>query len=101
MSLGTKTPCEGDIYTDNEMQDRRQITMMDLVEPASPSELAQLRAQADDDEGGKEEKAEIEINSSAKIKQLIKLLDLTPGNEKSLVFSQFTSFLDKVSDEHR
>jgi SWI/SNF-related matrix-associated actin-dependent regulator of chromatin subfamily A3 len=34
--------------------------------------------------------------ASAKIEQLIHLLKLTPTTEKSLVFSQFTSFLDKV-----
>jgi SWI/SNF-related matrix-associated actin-dependent regulator of chromatin subfamily A3 len=39
----------------------------------------------------------IRAGSSAKIDQLIHLLKLTPTNEKSLVFSQFTSFLDKVS----
>ena len=35
--------------------------------------------------------------SSAKIDQLVQLLNLTPPTEKSLVFSQFTSFLDKVT----
>lgn len=34
--------------------------------------------------------------SSAKIDQLVHLLTLTPATEKSLVFSQFTGFLDKV-----
>lgn len=69
---------------------------MDLVEPAPPDELAKLRARIDDDEKDAQESKTIDIDSSAKIKQLVKLLDLTPGNEKSLVFSQFTSFLDKV-----
>ena len=40
---------------------------------------------------------ELRTGSSAKIDQLITLLRLTPDNDKSLVFSQFTSFLDKVS----
>jgi SWI/SNF-related matrix-associated actin-dependent regulator of chromatin subfamily A3 len=40
----------------------------------------------------------LEVSSSAKIDQLIHLLKLTPPNEKSLVFSQFTSFLDKISE---
>ena len=72
---------------------------MDLVEPAPPNEIAQLRARVNDDEKGKDKQGAkmIDIDSSAKIKQLVRLLDLPPGNEKSLVFSQFTSFLDKVS----
>ena len=67
--------------------------MMDLVEPAPPSELTQppLKRESEDMD------TDLPNGSSAKIKQLIKLLELTPGNEKSLVFSQFTSFLDKVS----
>ena len=73
--------------------------MMDLVEPATPNELVQLRARIGDDEKDRKETKTIDIDSSAKIKQLVKLLDLTPGNEKSLVFSQFTSFLDKVSSK--
>ncbi|KAJ7287410.1 SNF2 family N-terminal domain-containing protein [Mycena rebaudengoi] len=36
--------------------------------------------------------------SSAKIDQLIQLLTLTPSSEKSLVFSQFTTFLDKIGE---
>jgi SWI/SNF-related matrix-associated actin-dependent regulator of chromatin subfamily A3 len=39
----------------------------------------------------------IGAGASAKIDQLVHLLTLTPAKEKSLVFSQFTSFLDKVS----
>lgn len=38
--------------------------------------------------------------SSAKIDQLVHLLQLTPGEEKSLVFSQFTSFLNKVIESN-
>lgn len=38
----------------------------------------------------------LRTGSSAKIDQLVYLLRLTPLTEKSLVFSQFTSFLDKV-----
>jgi len=37
-------------------------------------------------------------SSSAKIDQLVHLLKLTPSNEKSLVFSQFTSFIDKIAE---
>lgn len=39
-----------------------------------------------------------ETGSSAKIEQLVHLLSLTPKTEKSLVFSQFTAFLDKIED---
>ena len=40
---------------------------------------------------------DLRTGSSAKIDQLVTLLRLTPETDKSLVFSQFTSFLDKVS----
>lgn len=36
--------------------------------------------------------------SSAKIDQLVSLLLHTPKSQKSLVFSQFTAFLDKIED---
>ncbi|KAI0093185.1 SNF2 family N-terminal domain-containing protein [Irpex rosettiformis] len=73
--------------------DRRAITMGDLVEPPPPTELTQapVRREEDEDQTG------IRTGSSAKIDQLIYLLRLSPGNEKSLVFSQFTGFLDKGS----
>ena len=61
-----------------------------MVEPASPDELSQLVVS--DEEGINGTRA----GSSAKIDQLVRLLQLTPVEEKSLVFSQFTSFLDKV-----
>ena len=67
--------------------------MMDLVEPAPPSDLTQPSPKQESEDTD----ITLPIGSSAKIKQLIKILELTPGNEKSLVFSQFTSFLDKVS----
>jgi SNF2 family DNA or RNA helicase len=35
--------------------------------------------------------------SSAKIEELVQLLNHIPADEKSLVFSQFTSFLDKIA----
>lgn len=47
----------------------------------------------DEDE---EENLDFRDARSAKVEQLIHLLKLTPSNEKSLVFSQFTGFLDKV-----
>ena len=46
-----------------------------------------------------EEEDDLRTGSSAKIDQLVTLLRLTPETDKSLVFSQFTSFLDKVSIE--
>ena len=66
--------------------------MGDLIEPAPPTELSQapvLQEQEDEASGRG-------TGTSAKIDQLIHLLKLTPATEKSLVFSQFTSFLDKV-----
>ena len=66
--------------------------MNDLHEPPPPMDLTQIparRAEELDTTG-------MRGGSSAKIDQLIHLLRLTPSTEKSLVFSQFTSFLDKV-----
>lgn len=65
--------------------------MADLVEPAPPGSLTEIPSKAE------KEDYEALSGSSAKIDQLLKLLQLTPSNEKSLVFSQFTSFLDKVA----
>lgn len=62
--------------------------MLDLIPPPPPTDLTQaLPAQEEEEETP---------TSSAKIDQLVHLLQLTPSNEKSLVFSQFTSFLEKV-----
>ncbi|KAG1766956.1 SNF2 family N-terminal domain-containing protein [Suillus occidentalis] len=55
--------------------DRRTIGMGDLIEPPPPTELTQLP-----------------------IDQLIHLLQLIPSDQKCLVFSQFTSFLDKIGE---
>lgn len=66
--------------------------MSDLHEPPPPTDLTQIpirEAEEHDDAG-------MRGGSSAKIDQLVHLLRLMPPNEKSLVFSQFTSFLDKV-----
>ncbi|THH01129.1 hypothetical protein EW026_g1526 [Hermanssonia centrifuga] len=75
-------------------EDRRPITIGDLIEPPPPTELTQapIRREEDEDLTG------IRAGSSAKIDQLIHLLKLTPSTEKSLVFSQFTSFLDKIAE---
>ena len=74
------------------IQDRRQLTMGDLLEPPAPSDLTQKFTREENVEG-------LKISSSAKIDQLVHLLKLTPSHEKSLVFSQFTSFLDKIAEK--
>ena len=72
-------------------QDRRPLTAADLHEPPPPTDLTQKPI------GDMEEEPQgIRAGSSAKIDQLVHLLNLTPPTEKCLVFSQFTSFLDKV-----
>ena len=69
--------------------------MGDLIEPPPVTELTQIpmtregSSEGDDLDG-------LRAGSSAKIDQLVYLLKLTPLTEKSLVFSQFTSFLNKV-----
>ncbi|KAK0485859.1 SNF2 family N-terminal domain-containing protein [Armillaria novae-zelandiae] len=70
--------------------DRRTLSWTDVIEPPPPTELTQLPVSEDDEE------EVFQNGSSAKIEQLIHLLMLMPHSEKSLVFSQFTSFLDKV-----
>ncbi|KAJ6500012.1 SNF2 family N-terminal domain-containing protein [Mycena vitilis] len=71
--------------------DRRLLTMNDLHSPLPPMEATQAPFR-DTEENSPGE------GSSAKIDQLIQLLTLTPHTEKSLVFSQFTSFLDKIAE---
>ncbi|KAF9650574.1 hypothetical protein BDM02DRAFT_3164771 [Thelephora ganbajun] len=74
--------------------DRRNIGLRDLIEPPPVTDLTQAPVRSDDDETDDY----LRTGSSAKIDQLIHLLRLTPSTEKSLVFSQFTSFLDKIGD---
>ena len=74
--------------------DRRVLGMGDLIEPPPPTELTQAPIRMDDDSD--EAASILRSGSSAKIDQLTHLLRLTPEKEKSLVFSQFTTFLDKV-----
>jgi len=74
--------------------DRRTIGMGDLIEPPPLTELTQAPIRMEDDLD--EAANPLRSGSSAKIDQLSHLLRLTPEKEKSLVFSQFTSFLDKV-----
>src|ERR1700720_2910374 len=64
--------------------------MGELIEPAPPTDLTQAPVCRE------EEACNPRGGSSAKIDQLLHLLRLTPATEKSLVFSQFTGFLDKV-----
>ncbi|KAJ6499180.1 SNF2 family N-terminal domain-containing protein [Mycena sanguinolenta] len=72
--------------------DRRVLSMNDLHAPLPPLDATQAPFRE------QEESSSPDGGSSAKIDQLIQLLDLTPGSEKSLVFSQFTSFLDKIAE---
>ncbi|KAJ6594021.1 SNF2 family N-terminal domain-containing protein [Mycena capillaripes] len=72
--------------------DRGALSMNDLHSPLPPmpeGTQAPFRdAEESSPSGG----------SSAKIDQLIQLLTLLPFSDKSLVFSQFTSFLDKIAE---
>lgn len=61
-----------------------------------PIDATQAQIRIDDAED--EDEDGVRSGSSAKIDQLIHMLQLTPLGEKSVVFSQFTSFLDKVSE---
>lgn len=72
--------------------DRRTLSWTDVIEPLPPTELTQLPVSENDEE------EVFQNGSSAKIEQLIHLLTLMPHSEKSLVFSQFTSLLDKVAE---
>jgi SWI/SNF-related matrix-associated actin-dependent regulator of chromatin subfamily A3 len=74
--------------------DRRALGIGDLIEPPAPTELTQVPIPAEDE---MDEAIDLRTGSSSKIDQLLHFLRLTPENEKSLVFSQFTTFLDKVS----
>ncbi|KIP02391.1 hypothetical protein PHLGIDRAFT_297330 [Phlebiopsis gigantea 11061_1 CR5-6] len=74
--------------------DRRPINMGDLIEALPPTELTQAPVRREENE----DLVGIRAGSSAKIEQLIHLLKLTPNTEKSLVFSQFTSFMDKIAE---
>lgn len=71
-------------------QDRRPLTMQALMAPPPPTDLTQAPAKLDTDQN------DLCTGSSAKIDQLVHLLKLIPNDSKSLVFSQFTTFLDKV-----
>ncbi|KAF9024848.1 hypothetical protein BDZ89DRAFT_1068783 [Hymenopellis radicata] len=70
--------------------DRQELSIADVIEPPPPTDLTQMQYHSEEEtfEGG----------SSAKIDQLVHLLTLLPVTEKSLVFSQFTTFLDKIAE---
>ncbi|KAH9998504.1 SNF2 family N-terminal domain-containing protein [Russula compacta] len=72
--------------------DRRALGIKDLFEPLPPTELTQAPIRTESDA------LDLRAGSSAKIDQLMHLLRLTPEDEKSLVFSQFTTFLDKIAE---
>ncbi|KIK67294.1 hypothetical protein GYMLUDRAFT_191953 [Collybiopsis luxurians FD-317 M1] len=74
--------------------DRGPLSLNDLYDPLPPMDMTQpsFRSQADEIEEG------IRNGASAKIEQLVQLLKLSPSGEKSLVFSQFTGFLDKIAE---
>ncbi|OAX42534.1 hypothetical protein K503DRAFT_847742 [Rhizopogon vinicolor AM-OR11-026] len=75
--------------------DRRPLGMGDLIEPPPPTELTQAPVRQDESESHDNT---LRTGSSAKVDQLIHLLQLIPSDQKSLVFSQFTSFLDKIAE---
>ncbi|KAF8345940.1 SNF2 family N-terminal domain-containing protein [Amanita rubescens] len=72
--------------------DRRPLGMGDLYEPPPPTEFTQPCVAISDVNN------ELRDHPSAKIEQLIHLLKLLPSTDKSLVFSQFTSFMDKIAE---
>lgn len=80
------------------MQDRRPASEGDLIEaPPLPADDI-----LNDDGGDSDFDDNEEINatpSSSKIEHLVSLLRLIPATEKSLVFSQFTSFLDLIATQ--
>ena len=72
--------------------------MADLVEPAPPTDLTQAPVPLDEEHEDHDEIGGFRVGSSDKITQLVHLLKLTPYTEKSLVFSQFTSFMNKIGE---
>ncbi|KAG8889492.1 hypothetical protein FRB99_003978 [Tulasnella sp. 403] len=76
--------------------DRRDITKADLIEPPPPPSEDD-EASDDEDWEAKDPNDDVVLTPpSSKVKQLISLLKLLPATEKSLVFSQYTSFLDLI-----
>jgi len=76
------------------IQDRRPLDIQDLIEPAPPPAEEEQVANV----ATPEPMPIGDHPPSAKIVQLIQLLKIQPWDSKSLVFSQFTSFLDRVCE---
>lgn len=74
-------------------QDRGKLTQEHLLEPAPEEEEVESDEDSTED-APRGDDAEV---WSAKVSQLIELLKVQPWDSKSLVFSQFTSYLDLVS----
>ncbi|KAI0779816.1 SNF2 family N-terminal domain-containing protein [Fomes fomentarius] len=91
-------PCITEVVTRDPKcpMDRRPLGVAQLVEPPPPTDLTQAPVRYDDDL--EDDENELRTGSSAKVDQLVTLLRLTPETDKSLVFSQFTSFLDKIAE---
>ncbi|KAI0675019.1 SNF2 family N-terminal domain-containing protein [Trametes maxima] len=91
-------PCISEVITRDPKcpMDRRPLGMGNLIEPPPPTDLTQAPVRYDDED--EDANADLRTGSSAKIDQLVTLLRLTPETDKSLVFSQFTSFLDKIAE---
>jgi SWI/SNF-related matrix-associated actin-dependent regulator of chromatin subfamily A3 len=73
-------------------QDRRALSLNDLIEPSPVIESVFETTEDEGDEFAEEGATE----TPPKIEQLIHLLKLQLRGDKSLVFSQFTSYLRKV-----
>ncbi|KAG9104378.1 hypothetical protein FRC06_003185 [Ceratobasidium sp. 370] len=76
--------------------DRRPISMADLIEPAPPTDLTQAPRPRN---GFNDIGLASSPRSSPKIDRLIQILKLIPSDEKAVVFSQFTSFLEKIANQ--
>lgn len=76
--------------------------MADLIEALPPTDSTQVQTRVDDEDedGGDEVEDDVRSGSSAKIDHLLSILERIPDGEKAVVFSQFTSFLDKVRHSH-
>ncbi|KAH7107286.1 SNF2 family N-terminal domain-containing protein [Auriculariales sp. MPI-PUGE-AT-0066] len=76
--------------------DRRTLSMNDIIDP--PPQIEATQRWPTDAEDDDDDMDVSRAGASAKIEQLIALLELQPRSDKSLVFSQFTGFLDKIGD---
>ncbi|KIO29735.1 hypothetical protein M407DRAFT_226612 [Tulasnella calospora MUT 4182] len=81
--------------------DRRVVSEGDLIEPPPPPPEEEFEEDGGVDYDALDEDEAVESPppppASSKIQHLISLLQLIPSTEKSLVFSQFTSFLDQIA----